>query len=203
MISALDRAAPAFDIVQGTVTARDRQPTVGHIARGDTHALLTTEPEIWILDAAAKEHHFKGHQFDNAREGHVLIVVRKRKDGKVLRVCNQSTMTSFDAGDLVAPRGGAGGFIWSTIGLAGVLIVPTFIAWLAVVIGLREMLFGVGRNVEIDIGLHFRAFLALLLGGCAWLTVRMRASGQAAAKSLSADIDAALERLDRGSSSGR
>lgn len=189
MILGLVRSAPAFDIIQGTVAARDRQPTGGYIARGDTDALLTTEPEIWLKDAAAQEHHFRGHQFDNAREGHAVIIITKRGDGKVLRVRNLSAKTSIDSGELAPPKSG---LVASTIGLAALLLVPAFIAWLAVAIGLREMLLGVGRNGEIDIGWHFRAFLIVLLSCCVFLALKIRAIKDATATTLSANIDAAI-----------
>lgn len=197
MISALDRPVPAFDIIQGTVTARDRQPTGGYIARGETQAVLSTEPEIWLKDDPGQEHHFRGHQFDNAREGHALIVIIKRKDGKVLRVRNLSAKTSFDSSDLAPLRIGPSGFVWSTIGIAGLLLVPAFIAWLVVAIRIRETLFGIDRTGELDIGWHFRAFLILLLGVSAFLNVRMNAKRQATAKALSKTINAALAKNGR------
>ncbi len=127
---------------------------------------------------------------------HTVIVITKRKDGNILQVRNLSTKTSFDSSELAPLQIGPSGFVWSTIGMAGLLAIPAFIAWLSVAIGVREALFGGDGAGAIDIGWHFRAFVVLLLGACAWLTVRMSTGRQSKAKRLAANIDVALAEIE-------
>lgn len=179
-----------FDITHGTVVRRSREPTGGYIARGATQGVLYTEPEVWLADASGRDHHFRGHQFDNAGEGQTLIVVTKRSDRSVLRARNLSAGTTFDSGDLTPIQPGPGGFIMATLGMAGLLAIPAFIAWLALAIAVRQTLFGVERNVGIDVGWHFKTFIIVMLGVCAWLMHRINTKRQIRAKTLRSQIDA-------------
>lgn len=190
--SALPDNKAAFDITHGIVTATDRRVTGGYVAQGASHASLYATAEVWLKDDAGREHHFRGNAVDNAREGHRLIVVTKRKNGSLLRVRNLSARTTFDSGDLAPIQLGPGSFIWGTIGMAGLLAIPAlfiFIAWLAIATSLHVGPYMYGA---IESGWHFRRFVALLLGFCAWLMIRMNTHRQTTAKTLAAQIDAAF-----------
>lgn len=193
--SALPGNKTAFAITHGLVTATGSRVTGGHIAQGDSHASLYATAEVWLKDDDGREHHFRGNAFDNAREGHRLIVVTTRKNSGLLRVRNLSAQTTFDSGDLAPLQMGTRNFFGETVGMACLLLIPAslaFVTCLTLATNVHEALFGPYRQNISDDGRYFKIFAALLLGSSAWLTGKMNTHRQVKAQTLAAQIDASL-----------
>lgn len=178
-------------ITAGTVKATGTRATGGTIERGATHANIQVTPMVWLEDKDGAEHSFEGASFAEAREGHKLVVVRKRSSGKVIRVYNQATRTAIDSNDLVPLKSGPNNFISGTLMLALVGVFPAILAYVAVASFLRENILGRAPR-SFDIGAHFPYVAILLLAFCVWLMTKLIARSQTKAKALSDVVDEAV-----------
>lgn len=98
------------EIIHGRVAGKDSHAEDTTVYRGQQSATVHRTPEIWLRDETGKEHHFRTHAVDGAREGHELVVVRSSKGQSVLRVVNFHAQTLWDYGALATDMGA-----WSII----------------------------------------------------------------------------------------
>lgn len=179
---------PEIQLTAGIVIATDTRATGGTIERGQTHANIHVEPVVWLKDKNGTEHTFEGTSFNSARVGHELVVVRKRSDGKLIRVYNQATCKTTDSNDLIPLKSGPNNYIFGTLILTVIGMLPAVVVYMAIASFLRENILGRDPHT-FDLGAHFPYVAILLAVFCCWLTIKLISRSHAKAKALSDLVD--------------
>lgn len=184
-------ASQDLQITVGTVKATDSRAAGGTIERGATHANVHMTPVVWLEDGDGAEHAFEGSSFADARADHKLVVVRKRSNGKLIRMYNLTTQKTIDSNDLIPLKSGPNNYISGTLMLTIVGMLPAIVVYTAVVSFVRESILGRDPR-SFDLASHFPYVAVLLVMFCFWLMTKLVARSRAKTKSLSDVVEEAV-----------
>lgn len=190
----VSKSSDDIQIFVGIAEQAESRPVGGHVVVNSTHAEVRFEPHVWMVDRLGERHHFWGHQFANVRgggDGHQLIVVKKRTNGNIIRVCNRSMGTTVDTNDLIPLKPGPGNFIVATGLMAAVGIFPAMIAYISLFTSIREAL-NRAATYDLDLAWHFPIILVAVLGLSAWLMTKWVSGSHAKVEALAEQIDEAF-----------